>query len=57
MQLPKGLYKRGKSYYLDYKGESGRRVRRSAGSDLHLALALLERVRAPRSEEDGDLGL
>lgn len=35
MHLPKGLYKRGKSYYLDYTDEAGKRVRRSVGPDFH----------------------
>jgi hypothetical protein len=45
MTLPKGLYKRGSCYYLDYRDETGRRVRRSAGRDLHHALDLLSKLR------------
>ena len=39
--LARGIYKRGNSYYLDYKDETGKRVRRSAATDLHRALDLL----------------
>lgn len=45
MTLPRGLYKRGNCYYLDYRDETGRRVRRSAGRDLHHALDLLHKLR------------
>jgi len=45
MQLPKGLYKRGNSYYIDYKDETGRRIRRSVGQDLHHAMSVLQSVR------------
>ncbi|MFQ5507220.1 MAG: tyrosine recombinase XerC, partial [Planctomycetota bacterium] len=45
--LARGIYKRGNSYYLDYKDETGKRIRRSAGPDLHHALDLLYKVRGP----------
>ena len=35
--LSRGIYKRGNSYYLDYKDETGKRVGKSAGTDLHRA--------------------
>jgi hypothetical protein len=35
--LPPGIYKRGKSYYLDYKDETGKRLGKSADTDLHRA--------------------
>lgn len=57
MHLPSGLYKRGSSYYLDYKDETGKRIRRSAGPDLHRALDLLEKVRGPGSRSDSGAGL
>ena len=57
MQLPKGLYKRGKSYYLDYKDETGMRIRRSTGPDLHRALDLLKAVRGSRTKVHGGTGL
>ena len=57
MQLPKGLYKRGSSYYLDYKDETGKRIRRSAGPDLHVALDLLKSVRGPHSADGSGAGL
>lgn len=57
MHLPSGLYKRGRSYYLDYKDETGKRIRRSAGPDLHRALDLLERVRGPSARSDSGAGL
>jgi integrase len=57
MRLPSGLYKRGPSYYLDYKDETGKRIRRSAGPDLHRALDLLDKVRGPRARSDSGAGL
>ena len=57
MHLPKGLYKRGSVYYLDYKDETGQRIRRSAGPDFHRALELLERIRGPLSRSDSGAGL
>ena len=45
--LARGIYKRGNSYYLDYKDETGKRIRSSAGRDLHRALDLLYKVRGP----------
>ncbi len=47
--LARGIYKRGNSYYLDYKDETGKRIRRSAGPDLHHALDLLYKARGPES--------
>ena len=51
MTLPKGLYKRGACYYLDYRDETGKRVRKSAGPDLHRALDLLHKLRGPNAAE------
>lgn len=45
--LPRGLYKRESRYYLDYKDETGKRIRKSAGPDLHRALDLLYKLRGP----------
>lgn len=57
MHLPSGLYKRGRSYYLDYKDETGKRIRRSAGPDLHRALDLLSKVRPPSAAAGSRVGL
>lgn len=54
--LARGIYKRGNSYYLDYKDEAGKRIRKSAGRDLHRALDLLYKVRSPGTSE-GDTSL
>ncbi len=36
-ELARGIYKRGNSHYLDYKDETGKRVGKPAGTDLHRA--------------------
>ncbi|MEE8165097.1 MAG: hypothetical protein V3T64_05985, partial [Myxococcota bacterium] len=45
--LARGIFKRGNIYYLDYKDETGKRIRRSAGPHLYRALDLLYKVRGP----------
>lgn len=56
INLQKGLCRRGVSYYLDYRHETGKRVRKSAGPDLHRALDLVHRLHAS-DVEDGQATL
>jgi integrase/recombinase XerD len=57
MTLPKGLYRRGNCYYLDYRDETGRRVRRSAGRNLHHALDLLHKLRGSDHSSECQISL
>jgi site-specific recombinase XerD len=49
--LPKGIYRRGDAYYVDVLDASGKRVRRSFGSDLLAALEERARIEKRRARK------
>jgi hypothetical protein len=50
-RLPKGIYKRGKSYYLRARDTEGRLIRKSFGTDLEAALLLADRIERERQRQ------
>ncbi len=55
--LPRGIYRRGSSYYLSYRDETGKLVRRSAGKDLQKAIEQLRMVHRDQAQGNGFVAL